>query len=97
MLLGIDWDNDSYVIIDLKKETMTFDLDGTKVIKSLDPYQGPWYIDLTMDNMENDVLDQIYNLTIEKREDYIYPTTDGSIGWWNMISFDNDYEVSFTK
>ena len=37
---------------------MTFDLDGTKVIKSLDPYQGPWYIDLTMDNMENDVLDQ---------------------------------------
>ena len=33
MLLGIDWDNDSYVIIDLNKETMTFDLDGTKVIK----------------------------------------------------------------
>ena len=50
-----------------------------------------------MDNMENDVLDQIYNLTIEKREDYIYPTTNGSIGWWNMISFDNDYEVFFTK
>jgi hypothetical protein len=32
MLLGIEWDFDNNVVVDLKKETMTFGLDGTKVV-----------------------------------------------------------------
>ena len=31
-LLGIDWAYDNYVVIDLKKETMTFEDDGIKVV-----------------------------------------------------------------
>jgi hypothetical protein len=31
-LLGIDWDYDNYVFIDLKRDTMTFEADGVKVV-----------------------------------------------------------------
>jgi hypothetical protein len=40
-LLGIDWDYENYVVIDLKKDTMTFEEDGIKVFQPLDPYVGP--------------------------------------------------------
>jgi hypothetical protein len=35
-LLGIDWAYDNYVVIDLKKESMTFEVDGMKVVQPLD-------------------------------------------------------------
>jgi hypothetical protein len=56
-LLGIDWAYENYAVIDLKKETMTFESDGMKVTQPLDPYQGPRYIEPTDDNMEEDVID----------------------------------------
>jgi hypothetical protein len=31
-LLGIDWAYDNYVVIDLKKDTMTFEAEGIKVV-----------------------------------------------------------------
>jgi hypothetical protein len=31
-LLGIDWAYDNYAVIDLKKDTMTFEADGIKVV-----------------------------------------------------------------
>jgi hypothetical protein len=31
-LLGIDWAYDNYAIIDLKRDTMTFGVDGVKVV-----------------------------------------------------------------
>lgn len=46
-LLGIDlafYNND---VINLKKETMTFEVDGTQVIQPLDPYQRQWYTEYT--------------------------------------------------
>ena len=46
-LLGIDWDYDNYVVIDLKKDTMTFEVDGVKVVQPLDLYVGPRYMDPT--------------------------------------------------
>jgi hypothetical protein len=61
-LLGIDWAYEKYVVIDLKKETMTFESDGMKVTQPLDPYQGPRYIEMTNDNMETDVIDHLYTL-----------------------------------
>jgi hypothetical protein len=51
-LLGIDWGYDNYVIIDLKRDTMTFEVDGVKVIHPLDPYMGPKYTDPVDNNME---------------------------------------------
>jgi hypothetical protein len=40
-LLGIDWAYDNYVVIDLKKDTMTFEADGIKLFQPLDPFVGP--------------------------------------------------------
>jgi hypothetical protein len=64
--LGIDWAYENYIVIDIKKEIMTFEVDGMKVTQPLDPYQGPRYTDPIDENMEQDVLDQIYTLTIGK-------------------------------
>jgi hypothetical protein len=76
-LLGIDWAYENYAIIDLTKETMTFESDGMKVTQRLDPYQGPRYIELVDDTLETDVLDNLYHMTVGKRVDYINPTTNG--------------------
>lgn len=35
-LLGIDWAYENYAMIELKKERMTFEVDGTKVTQPLD-------------------------------------------------------------
>ena len=79
MLLGIDWAYDNYAIIDLKKETMTFEAEGIKVVQPLDPYVGPRYTEQTDNNMEEEDLDQLYIVTTGTRNDYINPTTDGSV------------------
>jgi len=42
-LLGIDWAYKNYVVINLEKESMTFEVDGMKVVQPLDPYLGPRY------------------------------------------------------
>ena len=42
-LLGIDWAYENYAVIDLKKDTMTFEVEGIKVVQPLDPYVGPRY------------------------------------------------------
>jgi hypothetical protein len=39
-LHGIYLAYENYVVIDLKKDTMTFDTDGIKVVQPLDPYVG---------------------------------------------------------
>jgi len=57
-LLGIEWYFDKFSIIDLKREKMTFEVDGTRVIKPLNSYQGSRYVPLE-GVMERDVLDCI--------------------------------------
>jgi hypothetical protein len=42
-LLGTDWDYNKYIIIDLKKDLMTFEVDGINFIQPLDPYEGNRY------------------------------------------------------
>ena len=56
-LLGIDWAYDNYVVINLKKDTMTFEAKGIKVVQPLDPYVGPRYTEPTNNNMEGEYLD----------------------------------------
>ena len=43
-LFGIDWAFENYKIIDLKKELMTFEVEGVRVIHPPEPYQGPSFI-----------------------------------------------------
>jgi hypothetical protein len=40
-LLGIDWAYENYAVIDLKKDTMTFEVDEIKLFRPLDAYVGP--------------------------------------------------------
>ena len=61
-LLGIDWAFDNYAVIDLKKDTMTFEVDGIKVVQPLDPYVEPIYTKPTNNNMEGEDLDQLYTV-----------------------------------
>jgi hypothetical protein len=80
-LLSIDWAYENYAIINLKKDTITFEAEGIKVVQPLDPYVGPRYTEPTDNNMEEEDLDQLYIVTTGTRNDYINPTTDGSISW----------------
>jgi hypothetical protein len=56
VLLGIDWAYDNYAIIELNKDTMTFEAEGIKVVQPLDPYVGPNYTKQTNNNMEGEYL-----------------------------------------
>ena len=78
-LLGINWAYDNYAVIDLKKDTMTFEAMGIKVVQPLDPYVGPRYIEPTNNNMDEEYLDQLYTITAWKRNNYINYTVDGSV------------------
>jgi hypothetical protein len=53
-LLGIYWAYDNYAVIDLKKDTMTFEADGIKVVQPLDLYVSPSYTEPMENNMEGE-------------------------------------------
>lgn len=65
---------------------MNFEVGGVCVIQLLDPYQSPRFTDLIDDVEEHNMLDQFYQLTIGKKEDYINPTTTRFISWRNFQS-----------
>ena len=48
-LLGIGWDNDSKVVINLKKWVMTFENQDVRVIAPMDPQEGRRYIEPVRD------------------------------------------------
>jgi hypothetical protein len=89
-LLGINWDYDNYAVIDLKRDTMTFEADEIKVVQPLDLYVGPRYTEPTNKKMEGEYLDQLYTITIGTIEDYINPTADGSVSWRSIQSENED-------
>jgi hypothetical protein len=94
-LLGIDWAYDNYAVIDLNKDTMTFEAEGIKVVQPLDPYVGPRYKEPTDDNMEGEDLDQLYIVTAGTRDDYINPIVDGSVSWRSIQPVDKDSKLEF--
>jgi hypothetical protein len=74
---------------------VTFEADGMKATQPLDPYRGPFYMDLVEGNMVEDALDHLYTLTIGKRVDYINVIADGSVIWHSIQSTGKDFEVTF--
>jgi hypothetical protein len=78
-LLRIDWEYENYAIIGLKRDTMMFEVDGIKVVQSLDPCLGPRYIEPVEHNIDLEALDQLYTIKVGTRPYYINPTADGSI------------------
>jgi hypothetical protein len=47
-LLGIDWDFENYAIINFKKETMTFEPNGTSAIQPWNPIKDQGILNLYM-------------------------------------------------
>ena len=47
--------------------------------------------------MQHDVLVQIYNLLVEKMNDYVNPIEYGSVRWRRTHSFDNDLDEAFNE
>ena len=47
--------------------------------------------------MKHDVLVQICNLPVAKRNDYINPIEYGSVNWRSTHSFDNDLDEAFNE
>ena len=58
-LIEIEWAYENYGIIDLKNKTMTFEVDGIKVMQPLYMHQCLWYTEPVQGNMEPGVLDGI--------------------------------------
>jgi len=67
---------------------MMFTFFGTMVIQPLDMYQGPRYTNHIEDVMEHYVLDHIYHLAVDKRDDYINLIADGYVSFKSINSFD---------
>ena len=76
-LLGLDWAIDMGGIINLKKRSMVFENEGTRVIFALDPAEGERYTGFVH---EEDDMDHIYKLTTQD-EDQINPIADGMLCW----------------
>jgi len=94
-LLGIYFSYENYAFIDLKKETMTFKSNGMNVTEPIYLYQGPRYNDPKDDNMEVDVINQLYALIAGKIVDYINPTIDGLVSWRSVQLADEDSKETF--
>jgi len=52
-LLGIEWTFNNNDAIDPKKEMMTFEVDGDRVVQPLDPYKGPQYTKIMDDAFQD--------------------------------------------
>lgn len=60
---------------------MIFEANKLRAIQPLDPYQGPRFTKPTDERDAPRGLDQLYAVTTGKRDDYISPTTGGSVSW----------------
>ena len=79
-LLGIDWEIDNMVVIDLKRRQMTFEDTQIRVIAPLDPLQGLRYIEPIQAEEEARNMESLYQMTMNQG-DYINPTIEGNISW----------------
>ena len=77
VLLGLDWDIDMGGIINLKKRSMVFENNGTRMIVPLDLVEGERYTKPVRDKED---VDHIYKLTVQD-EDWINPMVEGVLCW----------------
>ena len=75
-LLGIGWESDNLVVINFKKQVMTFENHNFQIIIPLDPMEGRRYVKPVKEEVARG-WDHAYN----NSEDYISPTTGGELDW----------------
>jgi hypothetical protein len=91
VLLGIDWDFNNLIVVDLKKRRMTFEGDGLRVIAPLDPDEGHRYTKPIREEDYAYEIENIYKLTT-RQHDYINHTTDGNLSWRSESACSSDSE-----
>jgi hypothetical protein len=82
-------------VIDLNKDTMTFEEDRIKLVQPLDLYVGLRYTEPMENDIEEEDLDQLYTVTTGTRKDYINPTANGLVSWRSIQSTNKDSELAF--
>ena len=91
-LLGIDWDFDNLVVINLKKKQMAFEGHNIKIIAPLHPSMDPCYTEPIRPEEEAKKIDDFYKMT-RTQDDYINPTVDGTLSWLYASSYTSNSEA----
>ena len=63
-LLRIDWDIDMNGVINLRKQTMSFERKSLRIVVPLDPTEGPHYTELVCNYESHHDLGYIYKITV---------------------------------
>lgn len=63
-LLGIEWPFENYVVIEFKRKTMMFEVDGMRIIQPLDLYQGLSFTEPVDDVEYPNLIDNYINLPL---------------------------------
>jgi len=80
VLLGIDWAIDMSKVINLKKQSISFEIKSLHIVVMLDPAEGPRYTEPVSNYESDDDLDQIYK--IKTRDQYwVNSIVDGHLAW----------------
>ena len=79
-LLGIDQAFDNLIVINLKKNKMTFEGHNTRIIMPLNPSMGPRYSEPIHAEEEVREIDDFYKMKT-MQDDYSNPTVDGTLRW----------------
>jgi len=95
-LLGIDWEFDNSVLLQLKQRHMSFETDTLCIIAPLDPNEGDRYNEPVNEYAKNSTIENIYNITGCK-EDYVNPIVDGELSWRSLHSYDIDSEDAMER
>jgi hypothetical protein len=95
-LLDIDWEFDNNVVLNLKKQWMSFEIDTLHVIVPLDAHEGDIYNELVNDDAQSSIIENIYTIT-GCREYYVNTMVDGEMSWRSVHSYDTDLENSMER
>jgi len=90
-LLGLDWDFDNLVIINLKKRQMVLKKDNLRVIVPLYPSKRVCYIGIFRNEYCDADVNNIYQMKT-KDEHWINPTLEGKLSWEQDSSCTSDFE-----
>jgi hypothetical protein len=88
--LGMDWEFDNQVIIDLNIRKMKFESGEYIVIVPIDPSKGERFVEPTCLNLEE--INQLYRTTAHE-EEYVKPTADGVISWRSITSCASESDI----
>jgi hypothetical protein len=90
-LLGIDWQFDNNVMLNLKKRQILYEIDTLCVIAPLYPNEGDRYNEDMNGDVQRSIIEIIYQI-IGHREDCINAMIYGELSWISMHSHDIDLE-----